>query len=230
MELRTVKHRSVDNSAQSHDHGEGRAEMLRVAAVAKGFMPPDEGLALYEVALECAPLGPMVEIGSYCGKSAVYLGTAARQLGGLLVTVDHHRGSEENQAGWEHHDPDVVDPRSGRMDTLPFLRRTLELAGLEDHVVPIVGESTTVASLWRTPIALLFIDGGHSEAPAQNDYEHWAPHVVVGGGLAIHDVFPDPGDGGQGPFHVYERALASGAFREVRVVGSLRVLERVSRS
>jgi len=204
------------------------AEMLRTAERAKGFMPPDEGLALYEAALACAPRSLIVEIGSYCGKSAVYLGTAARQAGGLLVTVDHHRGSEENQSGWEHHDPDVVDARTGRMDTLPFLRRTLEQAGLEEHVIAIVGESRAVASFWNTPIALLFIDGGHGEKPAQADYEHWAPHVAPGGRLAIHDVFPDPADGGQAPWHVYERALASGRFREVRAVGSLRILERIT--
>jgi predicted O-methyltransferase YrrM len=202
------------------------AELVRLAEPVRGFMPPEEGLALHQVGLECAPLGLAVEIGSYCGKSAVYLGTAAREAGGLLVTVDHHRGSEENQPGWEHHDPDVVDPHTGRMDTLPFLRRTLEIAGLERHVIPIVGESTAVASFWRTPIGLLFIDGGHGEAPARADFEHWAPHVVVGGRLAIHDVFPHPADGGQAPYHVYRRALASGRFREVRVVGSLRVLER----
>jgi predicted O-methyltransferase YrrM len=201
------------------------AELLHVAEHAKGFLPRDEGLALYQAALTCARLGPMVEIGSYCGKSSVFLGAAARETGGILVTVDHHRGSEENQPGWEHHDPDVVDPRTGRMDTLPFLRRTLELAELEDHVIPVVGESTRVASLWRTPIGLLFIDGGHGEEPAHADYGHWAHHVVVGGGLAIHDVFPNPADGGQAPFHVYERALASGRFHEVRAIGSLRVLQ-----
>jgi MMP 1-O-methyltransferase len=201
-------------------------DVLRLAEQVKGFMPREEGLALYEAARACASLGPIVEIGSYCGKSAVYLGSAAKETGGVLVTVDHHRGSEENQPGWEHHDPEVVDARTGRMETLPFLRRTLELAGLEGHVIAVVGESTRVASLWRAPIGLLFIDGGHAEEPASADYEHWAPHVVTGGILAIHDVFPDPADGGQAPLHVYQRAVASGRFREFRVVGSLRLLKR----
>ena len=73
--------------------------------------------------------GPLLEIGTYCGKSAIYLGAAAREEGSVLFTVDHHRGSEENQAGWEHHDERLVDPRTGRMDTLPFFRRTIEDAG-----------------------------------------------------------------------------------------------------
>jgi predicted O-methyltransferase YrrM len=170
----------------------------------------------------------VLEVGSYCGKSAVYLGAAAREVGGVVFTVDHHHGSEENQAGWEHHDPGLVDPRTGRMDTLPFFRATIEDAGLEDVVVAVVGGSATVAAYWRTPLSLLFIDGGHGAEPAHADYRGWAPWVMGGGLLAIHDVFPDPADGGRPPYDVYLRALASGAFAEVEVVGSLRVLRRVS--
>lgn len=208
------------------------ADLLRTARMAKGFMPEDEGRALYEAALDygarLAEAGPMLEVGTYCGKSAVYLGAAARAAGTVLVTVDHHHGSEENQAGWEYHDPSLVDPSTGRMDTLPTFRKTIGAAGLEDEVVAIVGQSRTVSAFWRTPLALLFIDGGHAEEHAQGDYEGWAPHVAVGGALAIHDVFPDPEDGGQAPYHLYLRALASGAFEERRVEGSLRVLERVN--
>ncbi|MQY03357.1 class I SAM-dependent methyltransferase [Actinomadura macrotermitis] len=206
------------------------SDLLRCARAAKGFMPEDEGLALYETALEygarLGATGPLLEVGTYCGKSAIYLGAAARETGATVVTVDHHHGSEENQAGWEHHDPSLVDPRTGRMDTLPTFRKTIAFAGLEDEVVAIVGTSRTVASFWRTPLALLFIDGGHAEEYAQGDYEGWAPHLAVGGALVIHDVFADPADGGQAPYHVYQRALASGAFTERRARGSLRVLER----
>ena len=203
------------------------ADLLRAAAAAKGFMPESEGLALYETALAYVSRGPVVEIGTYCGKSAIYLGAAARERDGLVVTVDHHRGSEEHQVGWEYHDPAVVDPATGRVDTLGDFRRTLAGAGLEDHVVAVVGRSATVARLWRTPLAMLFIDGGHTEEAARADYEGWAPWVMRGGALAIHDVFPDPADGGRAPYLVYRRALASGAFVEERVAGSLRVLARV---
>jgi predicted O-methyltransferase YrrM len=204
------------------------ADLRAVAEGAKGFMPPAEGLALYETAYAAAARGPVLEVGTYCGKSAVYLGAGAQAVGGRVVTVDHHRGSEENQAGWEWHDPSVVDPASGRMDTLPHFRRTIEQAGLEETVVAVVGRSAGVAALWSTPLAMLFIDGGHSEEEAQTDYGAWSPHVMGGGVLAIHDVFPDPADGGQPPYHVYLRALDSGDFREVRQVGSLRVLERIA--
>ena len=196
------------------------------AEAARGFMPADEGLALYEAAV--ASPGPFLEVGTYCGKSAVYLGAAAEANGTVLFTVDHHRGSEENQAGWQHHEADLVDPDSGLMDTLPHFRRTIFGADLEDAVVAIIGDSTTVAAHWTTPLGFLFIDGGHGPEPAHRDYESWVPHVVVGGTLAIHDVFPDPTEGGRPPFELYRRALESLAFEETGATGSLRVLRRVA--
>src|SRR3990170_1322170 len=151
------------------------ADLLDHARAAKGFMPDDEGLLLHGVARERVPHGPALEIGTYCGKSAIYLGAAAREVGGSVLTIDHHRGSEENQAGWEHHDASLVDGELGRMDTLPVFRKTMARAGLEDHVIAIVGRSATVAKHWRTPLSLLFIDGGHGEEPARTDYRSWAP-------------------------------------------------------
>ena len=201
-------------------------ELARAAEAARGFMPGPEGLALYDTAAAYAKRGPVAEIGTYCGKSTIYLAAAARDAGQLVVTVDHHHGSEENQPGWEYHDSELVDPATGRLDTLPHFRSTLAAAGLEEHVIAIVGRSADVAGLWRTPLGMLFIDGGHTDAAAQADYEGWAPWVAEGGALAIHDVFPDPADGGQAPYRIYLRAMKSGAFAEVLVEGSLRVLER----
>jgi predicted O-methyltransferase YrrM len=202
------------------------ADLLDHARAAKGFMPEDEGLLLHRVARERLPLGPVLEVGTYCGKSAIYLGAAAREVGGTVFTVDHHRGSEENQAGWEHHDATLVDPGTGLMDTLPTFRRTLAAAGLEHHVVAVVGPSLTVSTHWRTPLSMLFIDGGHGEEPAHDDYAGWAPWLMVGGLLVIHDVFPDPADGGRPPYDVFLRALAGGSFAEAEALGSMRVLRR----
>jgi len=204
------------------------ADLLEHARGAKGFMPEDEGDLLHRTALANLGDGPALEIGTYCGKSAIWLGAAARATGSTVFTLDHHRGSEENQAGWEHHDTSLVDQESGLMDTLPVFRRTLERAGLEDEVVALVGRSTTVARHWRTPVALLFIDGGHAEEHAQNDYTGFARWVQPGGVLVIHDVFERPEDGGQAPYHVWKRAVGSGAFRPVTTVGSMRVLIRTS--
>jgi predicted O-methyltransferase YrrM len=201
---------------------------LRAAAEAvRGFMPPDEGLALYEAAAGVEPAGPFVEVGSYCGKSAVYLGAAARRQRRVLFCVDHHHGSEENQPGWEWHEPDLFDPVTGRLDTLPWFRRTIAEAGLDDVVVAVVGDSPTVAAAWATPLAFCFIDGGHGADPARLDFEGWAPHVRVGGLLAVHDVFTDPAEGGTAPHdEIYQPAIDSGRFVEIGRVGSLRVLRR----
>jgi len=195
----------------------------------KGFMPSDEGALLYRWALEQLPQGPALEVGTYAGKSAIYLGSAAAQVGGTVFTVDHHRGSEENQAGWEHHDPATVDPEFGLLDTLGMFRKNIARAGLEDRVVAIVGASATVARWWRTPLSLLFIDGGHGVEPAGADYRSWTPWVATGGVLIIHDVFPDPADGGRPPYEeIYLPALESGMFEEVEALGSMRVLRRVT--
>ena len=204
------------------------ADLLRHAIDAKGFMPEDEGAFLHRTALAHLADGPALEIGSYCGKSAIYLGAAARDTDSVVFTLDHHRGSEENQAGWEHHDATLVDTELGLMDTLPTFRRTIALAGLEDRVVAVVGRSTTVAAHWRTPLALLFIDGGHAEVHAQNDYTGFARWVQPGGALVIHDVFERPEDGGQAPYHVWLRAVESGDFAPEETVGSMRVLRRVT--
>ena len=204
--------------------------VLRARAMAaKGFMPGDEGDALYDAATAVATnVGhPMVEVGSYCGRSTVWLGAAARAAGTVLFAIDHHRGSEENQAGWEHHDPTVVDERTGLMDTLPMFRATIRDAGLEDVVIAVVGQSPVVAAHWSTPLSFVFIDGGHGQEPARLDYEGWSRHVAVGGTLAIHDVFPDPADGGRPPYEqIYLPALRSGLFTEIGAVGSLRLLSR----
>lgn len=195
----------------------------------KGFMDPEEGCRLYESALQASRLGPCLEIGSYCGKSSLYLGAACRENGAILFSVDHHRGSEEQQPGEQYFDPELVDPVSGRIDTLPLFRATLEAAGLDDTVVPIVCRSDVAARAWATPLALVFIDGGHAFETALSDYRCWAPHLVPGGLLLIHDLFEDPADGGQAPFEVYRIALASGHFSELPRTRSLGALRRRAR-
>jgi predicted O-methyltransferase YrrM len=194
-------------------------------ASTRGFLDPAEGMALHEAALEASRRGPCLEIGSYCGKSTLYLGSACRCNGQVLFTIDHHRGSEEQQPGQEYFDPDLFDAAQGCIDTLPHLRRTLAAAGLDDTVVPIVAPSHVAARAWATPLALVFIDGGHALETVFCDYTAWAGHLMPGGMLLIHDIFPDPADGGQAPWHVYRMALASGLFEarpRVRSLGRLR--------
>lgn len=200
--------------------------LRRRIADTKGFMPEHEGEALFRAALDHAGLGPIVEIGTYCGKSTLYLAEAARRCGTKVVTVDHHRGSEEHQPGWEYHDPALVDPGSGRFDTLRAFREAMTDSGLEAHVVAVLGTSMDLARLWGVPAGMVFIDGGHSAEAAQTDLREWSGHVARGGVLAIHDVFPDPADGGRPPYEIYRKASASGWFEEIAEVGSLRLLRR----
>ncbi|GMA41523.1 hypothetical protein GCM10025883_35680 [Mobilicoccus caccae] len=208
-------------------------DLLRCAREARGFMPEDEGDLLFAEAVRRAPHGPLLEVGTWCGKSAVYLGAAvrvAREVGNadaVAFTVDHHRGSEENQPGWEYHDPTLVDAHDGRIDTLPFFRRTITEAGLEDEVVAVVGRAPLVARHWRTPLAMLFIDGGHTDEHVTNDYLGFGRWVMPGGTLVFHDVFEHPEDGGQAPWRCYRRALTSGSWEEIEALGSMRILRRV---
>jgi hypothetical protein len=204
--------------------------LFDLARATTGFMPDDEGEALYLAAERAgATFGDstFVEVGAWCGKSSVYIGAAAEKTGAVLFSLDHHHGSEENQAGWEHHDTTLVDADTGRIDTLPHWRRTIVGADLELAVIGLVGDSPTVSSRWSTPLAFCFIDGGHGEEPAWADYRGWSPHVVMGGWVAIHDVFPDPADGGRPPYDLWRDALDSGEFVEDGECGSLRVLKRV---
>jgi predicted O-methyltransferase YrrM len=192
----------------------------------KGFLPHEEGVHLYERAREASRLGPCLEIGSYCGKSAVYIGSACKENGSVLYSIDHHRGSEEHQPGEEYHDEELYDPQVGLMDTFKAFRRTIAEAGLEDTVVPIVARSELVARCWKTPLGMVFIDGGHSLEAALADYASWAPKVLPGGLLVIHDIFPNPAQGGQAPFTIYKMALSSGLYEELPMVKTLGVLRR----
>ncbi|MBW2366596.1 MAG: class I SAM-dependent methyltransferase [Deltaproteobacteria bacterium] len=193
----------------------------------KGFLDQKEGEALYRHAADASRLGPCLEVGSYCGKSTVYLGTACKQNQSVLYAVDHHLGSEEHQPGEEYHDPDLYDPEIGRLDSFKEFKKTIRRAKLEDTVIPIVAPTSVASRGWVTPLAMVFIDGGHSHQAALCDYRSWAGHMVVNGILAIHDIFPDPSQGGQAPYEIWKMACASGLFEEIEIVETLGFLRRV---
>jgi predicted O-methyltransferase YrrM len=205
--------------------------ILDLARATPGFLDESEGLVLAHLARAAADLGgPIVEIGAYLGRSTLFLaaGVADAARSCRIYSVDHHHGSEELQEGWPDHDPSLVDPETGRIDTLPRWRRAIERAGVESFVIGIVGDSAAVSREWATPVKLVFIDGGHGAAICWADYRGWAPRIVTGGVLAFHDVYPDPNDGGRPPFECYRDAIASGEFTELPdcAVGSLRALVR----
>jgi len=195
----------------------------------KGFLDDEEALRLYELAREASRHGPCLEIGSYCGKSAAFLGLACQERGSVLFSIDHHRGSEEQQPGQDYFDPELWDERRGLIDTFPLFRKTLAELSLDDSVVPIVCPSSLAAKAWQTPLSLVFIDGSHTFDSAFRDYLAWSSHLQPGGFLVIHDIFYSPAEGGQAPHCIYELALASGLFSELPMTKTLGVLQRMLR-
>jgi MMP 1-O-methyltransferase len=193
----------------------------------KGFLADDEGQALHGCVLEVAHLGPCLEVGSYCGKSTVYLGTACKKMNTVLFALDHHRGSEEHQPGEEYHDPDLYDKQRNHFDSFPSFRETVAKADLEDTVIPIVSTSSIASKKWNTPLSMVFIDGGHSLEAALGDYRSWSTHIVPGGLLAIHDIFTDPAEGGQAPHDIWKLAQASGLFEIYTMINTLGFLKRL---
>ena len=194
----------------------------------KGFIDHNEGICLYNHALKSSKKGPILEIGSYCGKSTIYLATAAKEYNGCVYSVDHHTGSEENQVGWEYHDIELFDEETGRINSFPEFMRNLRKANLLDTVVPIVSDSSLVSRYWKIPLSMVFIDGGHTMEAAFNDFNNWKDKIIKGGILAIHDVFPNPDDGGRPPYEIYRKALSEKNFKEVEAVKSLRLLEKLN--
>jgi predicted O-methyltransferase YrrM len=192
----------------------------------KGFLDHTEGLRLFEIAKISSKLGPCIEIGSYCGKSAIYLGTGCKESDGVLYTIDHHRGNEEQQKGEEYFDPEIYDESNEWIDTFGFLRNTLKDFQLEESVVPVVSTSKTVSNNWNTPISLLFIDGSHTFESAFNDYKYWSDYIIKGGYLLIHDIFKNPDEGGQAPHELYKHAIESGNYEVHDMTKTLGVLRK----
>jgi len=194
----------------------------------KGFLDRAEGEALHAIAREAGRRGPCLEIGSYCGKSTICIGTACREVNSILFTIDHHTGSEEQQPGEEYFDPDLFNYQTFQVDTLTIFRETLQQAHLLDTVVPLVCRSDVASRAWDTGLAMIFIDGGHAAETVRLDYESWEHHVLPGGYLVFHDVFTNPEEGGQAPYDVYRLAVSSGYFIEQPMVNTLGILRRKS--
>jgi len=192
----------------------------------KGFLDVAEAGLLYRLALEASKSSPCLEIGSYCGKSAVFLGTACRENKNVLFSIDHHTGSEEQQPGQEYFDPDLLDKETGKIDTLRLFRKTIDEFDLGNAVIPVIGRSEVIGRAWNTPLGLIFIDGSHAYKSVLNDYQIWAKHIMSGGYLIFHDIFPDPSQGGQAPYLVYQKAVSSGLYNVQPLFKSVGVLKR----
>ena len=175
----------------------------------KGFMPEHEGKALYKWARKFSEYGPLLEIGTYCGKSSMFLSEGALTNNQHVYTIDHHMGSEEHQINEEYFDKEIFDELSKKINSFPLFLENINNFGIK-NIVPIVNESSLVAESWNSPLAMVFIDGGHSLETAMNDFISWHEKIISGGALVIHDIFENPEDGGQAPYEVYMHALKNG--------------------
>lgn len=172
----------------------------------KGFMPKHEGIALTKWSEKFSLIGPIMEIGSYCGKSAIYLSKGAILNDQLVYTIDHHFGSEEHQIKEEYFDSEIFDYKNQRVNTLPLLIKNINKIQVK-NIVPIVSNSVDIASKWNAKLGMVFIDGGHSFKAANNDYVSWSTKIKKNGALVIHDIFENPDEGGQAPFEIFQKAL-----------------------
>ena len=172
-------------------------------------MPEHESKALYKWARKFSEYGPLLEIGTYCGKSSMFLSEGAQANNQYVYTIDHHMGSEEHQVNEEYFDIEIFDELSKRINSFPLFLENINNFGIK-NIVPIVNESSLVAESWNSPLAMVFIDGGHSLETAMNDFISWHEKIISGGALVIHDIFENPEDGGQAPYEVYMHALKNG--------------------
>jgi hypothetical protein len=195
---------------------------------AKGFLTEAEGMRLFDLAMESSRLAPCLEIGSYCGKSTLFLAEGCRASGQHpLFAIDHHQGSEEQQFGQAYFDPEIFDAEEGIVNTLGCFMKNVRGAGLEDWVIPIVARSHHIGRYWPgAELGLVFIDGGHSELDVFRDFHLWSPQVMSGGYLCLHDIFADPADGGQAPYRVFQFAQLIGCWECVERLDTLGILRK----
>ena len=193
----------------------------------KGFLAHEEGLFLYKLAKKYCLKNFAVEVGSYCGKSACYIGQACKENKTYLMTIDHHRGSEEQQYGEEYFDPDEYNYDKEIVDTLPTLLKNIQKFRFEEVILPVVNSSELASKEIENNIDLVFIDGSHTFESARKDYVSWKNKIRIGGILAIHDVYDSEAEGGQAPKEIYKKALSEN-FKLLKRVNSLVALLRIT--
>lgn len=191
----------------------------------KGFLDLNEGIALYKEVKRVSKNNFCVEIGSYCGKSACFIGQACKENGSLLITIDHHEGSEEQQLGELYFDPEVYDEKLGRVNTLPLLKKNIAKFNLDNVVKPLVMDSISASRIVDNNADLIFIDGSHTFESAESDYELWKNKIRKGGILAIHDIYDSEEEGGQAPNKVFKQSLREN-FALIKRVKSLVLLQK----
>jgi predicted O-methyltransferase YrrM len=154
-------------------------DVERIVEPVPGWLGQEEGRLLFRLAAEADPGGSIVEIGSWHGRSTIWLAAGASAgRGARVVAIDPHTGTALRGEG---------------ESTEPALRSNLEQAGLSEHVEIVVATSSEAAADWADPVSLLWIDGDHSYESARQDFTLWAPHLLPDAIVALHDTFVMPG-------------------------------------
>jgi MMP 1-O-methyltransferase len=154
-------------------------DVVRIVSDVAGWLDPDEGRLLYRLAAEADPAGHIVEIGSWHGRSTIWLAAGARAgRGARVFAIDPHTGTHLRKAG------ETTDR---------ILHTNLVRAGVRDQATILVTTSERAAAEWSGSISLLWIDGDHEYESARRDYLLWEPHLLADAVVALHDTFVWPG-------------------------------------
>lgn len=191
-----------------------------LVAEVDGWFGPLEGRLLYRLAAAADPAGCIVEIGSWHGRSTIWLAAGARSgRGARVVAIDPHSGTSLREEG---------------EDTERVLRANLERAGVSSQVDIVASTSAEAAAGWARPVSLLWVDGDHAFEAVKLDVELWEPHLIPGAAIALHDTFVLPG-----PERVVRRLITgSGRYADIeyaetttaaRLCGGLGARERLRR-
>jgi len=209
-------------------------EFKKLSNLAKnmGLITEREGETLYNLAKNGPGKGAIVEIGSFKGKSTIYLASGSKAAGREKVyAIDTHMAWKEKgktRAG-------IYVPKKG---AFKFFLSNLRKARVEDWVVPVKEYSHKANEKWSKPIRLLFIDGSHKYLHVKLDFLLWEPFIAKGGIIALHDSheIESVKDFGRkcpwirGPKKVVnERIIKSKRFKNIRIVDTITIATKIKK-
>jgi MMP 1-O-methyltransferase len=181
----------------------------------EGFLSDSEGETLYNLAKNCKGNGVIVEIGSWKGKSTIWLGSGSKAGNKVKVyAIDPHTGSSEHQK------------ESEKVWTFEEFKKNITNAKVDDIISPIVKTSEEAAKNFNEPIELIFIDGAHEYESVKLDYDLWFPKVLNDGIMAFDDTV-----GWEGPKQVVDdNVYKSNHFKKVKIVDSITLAQKVKQN
>jgi len=194
--------------------GENQVELEETKRIVKsiqGWVGDKEGAYLFQRAKNCSK-GIIVEIGSWKGKSTVWLA----------------RGSKAgNKTRIYAIDP--FDGRDSKFITIPqpdysvfeIFKDNIRKAGLNDLITPIVSRSQDASDKIKERIEFLFIDGAHGYEFVKKDFELYFPKVLRGGIIVFHDANEREGVKREGVVKLMRELSKDKRVEKIDVVGSM---------